>query len=101
MLHEIATPVETLSNHIRDILMAKKRKSGGETACLRILHLSDFHFRLDRRWDQDPVLAGLTDSIEKLVGDGLGRRLGNKDDDLGIRVPAEQVETLTGGYGSN
>ena len=51
--------------------MTKKRKSGGETACLRILHLSDFHFRLDRKWDQDPVLDGLVESIGKLVGDGL------------------------------
>ena len=51
--------------------MTKKRKSGGETACLRILHLSDFHFRLDRKWDQDPVLAGLAKSIEQLVDDGL------------------------------
>ncbi len=52
--------------------MAKKRKSGEQTACLRILHLSDFHFRLDRKWDQDPVLSGLAESIGELVGNGLG-----------------------------
>ena len=51
--------------------MTKKRKSDGETACLRILHLSDFHFRLGRKWDQDPVLAGLAESVGELKRDGL------------------------------
>lgn len=43
--------------------------------CLRILHLSDFHFRLDRMWDQDPVLSGLADSIRELTDDDLGPEL--------------------------
>ena len=51
--------------------MTNKRKSEKKAECLRILHLSDFHFRLDRKWDQDPVLAGLAESIEAFIKDGL------------------------------
>ena len=38
---------------------------------IRILHLSDFHFKKDRAWDADPVLRALAGFIEQEVGDGL------------------------------
>ena len=38
---------------------------------VRVLHLSDFHFNPQRRWDSDPVLTGLTRAIGQLVSDGL------------------------------
>ena len=50
--------------------MAKQRKSGGEAACLQILHFSDFDLRLDRKSDQDPVLVGFAESNEQIVADG-------------------------------
>ena len=42
-----------------------------ERAPIRILHLSDFHFSPERSWDADPLLAGLTETIGKLVGANL------------------------------
>lgn len=38
---------------------------------IRILHLSDLHLTTERRWDSDPVLAGLTEAIAEFVGTGL------------------------------
>lgn len=34
---------------------------------VRLLHLSDFHLSAERRWDADPVLNGLTDTIREKV----------------------------------
>ena len=36
---------------------------------IRILHLSDIHFRGKTEWDQRPVLRGLTETVEKLAPD--------------------------------
>ena len=51
--------------------MSKDAKSSETPSCLRVLHLSDFHFKLDRKWDIDPVLTGLAGSIRKIVEDDL------------------------------
>ncbi len=57
---------------------------------IRILHLSDFHFSEERKWDADPVLKGLTVEVGKFVEAGLTPDVvaitgdvgskGNKDD---------------------
>ena len=50
----------------------KERKdSPAGRGAVRILHLSDFHFSAERRWDSDPVVRALTQAIGKLVSDGL------------------------------
>ncbi|HYN79447.1 MAG TPA: metallophosphoesterase, partial [Lamprocystis sp. (in: g-proteobacteria)] len=38
---------------------------------IRLLHLSDCHFRVDKAWDSDPVLRALVRFIEKEVQSGL------------------------------
>jgi predicted MPP superfamily phosphohydrolase len=38
---------------------------------IRILHLSDLHFRADRAWDSDPVLRDLARFIAAEVRQGL------------------------------
>ena len=38
---------------------------------IRILHLSDIHFKADKAWDADPVLRALVRFIAKEVNDGL------------------------------
>ncbi|MDG4597525.1 MAG: metallophosphoesterase [Candidatus Contendobacter sp.] len=38
---------------------------------IRILHLSDIHFRADKAWDVDPVLRALTKFITEEVKNGL------------------------------
>ena len=35
---------------------------------VRVLHLSDFHFYEERRWDSDPVTRGLAEAIGELAG---------------------------------
>ena len=55
--------------------MAGKKQQKGSPAgrgAIRILHLSDFHFSAERRWDSDPVVRELTGAIGKLVSEGLG-----------------------------
>jgi 3',5'-cyclic AMP phosphodiesterase CpdA len=37
---------------------------------IRILHLSDFHLREKTRWDSDPVLDGLAETIRRIVAEG-------------------------------
>ncbi|TVR78611.1 MAG: hypothetical protein EA405_14170 [Rhodospirillales bacterium] len=39
--------------------------------CIRILHLSDIHFKQDKAWDADPVLRALCGFIEREVAEGL------------------------------
>jgi 3',5'-cyclic AMP phosphodiesterase CpdA len=38
---------------------------------IRLLHLSDIHFRADRRWDADPILRHLAERIGRDVAAGL------------------------------
>lgn len=38
---------------------------------IRILHLSDIHFKQDKAWDADPLLRALCGFIEQEVGEGL------------------------------
>lgn len=38
---------------------------------IRILHLSDIHFRESKRWDADPVLRALTLFVQREVESGL------------------------------
>jgi len=38
---------------------------------IRLLHLSDIHFRVDRRWDADPILRHLAGRIGDDVAAGL------------------------------
>lgn len=38
---------------------------------LKILHLSDFHFSIEHRWDADRVLNGIPGAIEELSASGL------------------------------
>ncbi|MBN1341619.1 MAG: SUMF1/EgtB/PvdO family nonheme iron enzyme [Phycisphaerae bacterium] len=38
---------------------------------VRILHLSDFHFRAKTDWDSKPVLVGMVDAIKELGDNGL------------------------------
>jgi predicted MPP superfamily phosphohydrolase len=38
---------------------------------IRILHLSDFHFRTSTNWASEPVLMRLADDVRKLVAEGL------------------------------
>lgn len=38
---------------------------------VRILHLSDFHFSPDTKWDSTQLLKSLTKAVADLVGDGL------------------------------
>ncbi|MCH7527749.1 MAG: metallophosphoesterase, partial [Planctomycetes bacterium] len=58
--------------------MARQQARKGRAASsmadgpIRILHLSDFHLSAERRWDSDPVLAGLAEIIGGLTGKGLG-----------------------------
>lgn len=41
------------------------------SSVIRILHLSDFHFKEAAAWDADPLLNSLADSIAGVVGEGL------------------------------
>ena len=41
------------------------------TQPVRLLHLSDIHFRHGTKWDHEPVLRNLTDSIQSEVSDGM------------------------------
>lgn len=38
---------------------------------IRILHLSDVHFRVGKGWDAEPVLRELAGFVEREVADGL------------------------------
>ena len=55
----------------RDETYRRSSLPSAREAPVRILHLSDLHFRKDSRWDADPVLRGLTEAIAELVESGL------------------------------
>lgn len=38
---------------------------------IRIMHLSDVHFRVGKAWDAEPVLRGLADFIASEVEQGM------------------------------
>ncbi len=42
---------------------------------IRLLHLSDFHFRADKAWDADPVLRALARFIANEVAGDRCRRI--------------------------
>ena len=57
---------------------------------IRILHLSDIHFRLDKAWDQDPVMRALVWHIAKEVESGLAPDLLAFTGDLAFSGTAEE-----------
>ena len=59
-------------------------------APIRILHLSDAHFRQERAWDADPVLSSLAQSIGQDVGSGLAPDLVIFSGDLAQSGKAEE-----------
>lgn len=66
------------------------------TQPIRILHLSDIHFRSGRAWDADPVLRKLVKRVRDDVQSGLVPDLVAFTGDLAFSGAADQYETATG-----
>ncbi len=60
---------------------------------VRILHLSDIHFRADKAWDSDPVLRHLADFIRTEVRQGMTPDLVAITGDLAYSGKAEEYQT--------
>ncbi len=67
-----------------------------QTQPIRILHLSDIHFRSGRAWDADPVLRKLVKRVRDDVQSGLIPDLVAFTGDLAFSGAADQYEAATG-----
>lgn len=59
---------------------------------IRILHLSDIHFKADKAWDADPVLRALVRFIAKEVNDGFAPDLVAITGDVAFAGVAEEYQ---------
>lgn len=66
--------------------------SAGDEPVVRILHLSDFHFRETTAWDAEPVLSRLAADIARVTGSGLAPDLIVITGDIAFSGKAEEYE---------
>ena len=59
---------------------------------VRLLHLSDIHFRAGKTWDSDPVLRGLARFIEDEVAAGFAPDLVAITGDLAFSGRSEEYD---------
>jgi predicted MPP superfamily phosphohydrolase len=70
--------------------MGEPMPTSDENQPIRILHLSDIHFKASKAWDSEPVLRTLADFIKTEVEDGLAPDLVVFSGDLAFSGKADE-----------